>query len=156
MKRLLRPLIYALMLALTPAAAFAEGQTIGTTALLDRIAEARGKVVLVNFFASFCPPCREEIPGLIRLRAQFSPDQLEIIGVSVDNSLADMDAFVPKYDFNYPVFYGGEEVAFAFRVSGIPHNVIYNREGSMVVNQAGYLPEEDLVGFLRDMLNRKS
>lgn len=143
------------LLLLMPASAFAEGPAIGTTPLLDLIAAARGKVVVVNFFASFCPPCRKEIPGLIELRSQFPLDKVEIIGVSVDNTLEDMEAFVQKYDFNYPVYYGGEELAFAYRVSAIPHNVMYDRAGRMAYNQSGYLAEEDLAGLLREVLSRK-
>ncbi len=154
MKKLSHLLACAALLLV--AAALARGQTIGTTPLLDLVAAARGKVVVLNFFASFCPPCRMEIPGLIKLRSQFSPDEVEIIGISVDNSLTDMDEFVRNYDFNYPVYYGGEELSYAFRVSAIPHNVVYDRRGRMVYNQAGYLAEENLTALLRDLLKRDS
>lgn len=130
----------------------ASAREITTTQLLDSIAAAEGKVVLVNFFASFCPPCRKEVPGLIRIRSEFSPDKLEIIGVSVDRTPEDMAAFVSEYGFNYPVYFGGEELAFAFQVSSIPHNVIYDQQGHMVVNEAGYVPEEALAAFLKNML----
>lgn len=138
-----------------PMPASAEHRAITTTQLLDLIAAAKGKVVLVNFFASFCPPCRKEVPGLIRIRSEYSSDELEIIGVSVDRTLEDMTAFVREYDFNFPVYYGGEELAFAFQVSSIPHNVIYDQDGRMVVNEAGYVPEEALTAFLKDMLTKE-
>lgn len=153
---LTRLLAWAVLLMSLPAVACAQGRAIGTTSLLDLIASFRGKVVVVNFFASFCPPCRKEIPGLIELRTRFSPDEVEIIGISVDNRLEDMETFVQKYDFNYPVYYGGEELAFAYRVSAIPHNVIYDRVGRMIYNQAGYLAEGDLADLLRDALKRDS
>ena len=97
-----------------------------------------------------------EIPGLMKLRSQFSPDEVEIIGISVDNTLTDMDEFARNYDFNYPVYYGGEELAYAFRVSAIPHNVVYDRRGRMAYNRAGYLAEEELGTLLRDLLKRDS
>ena len=96
-------LLACVALLLAPVAARAQGQSIGTTPLLDLVAAAKGKVVVLNFFASFCPPCRMEIPGLMKLRSQFSPDEVEIIGISVDNTLTDMDEFARNYDFNYPV-----------------------------------------------------
>lgn len=148
--------LFLCMVCLTGAIpASAEPRNTTTTQLLDTIAAAKGKVVLVNFFASFCPPCRKEVPGLIRIRSEFSSDELEIIGVSVDRTLQDMTGFVREYDFNFPVYYGGEELAFAFQVSSIPHNVIYDREGRMVVNEAGYVPEEALTAFLKDMLMKE-
>ncbi len=145
-------LLACVALLLAPVAAQAQGQSIGTTPLLDLVAAAKGKVVVLNFFASFCPPCRMEIPGLMKLRSQFSPDEVEIIGISVDNTLTDMDEFARNYDFNYPVYYGGEELAYAFRVSAIPHNVVYDRRGRMAYNRAGYLAEEELGTLLRDLL----
>ena len=145
-------LLACVALLLVPVAARAQGQSIGTTPLLDLVAAAKGKVVVLNFFASFCPPCRMEIPGLMKLRSQFSPDEVEIIGISVDNTLTDMDEFARNYDFNYPVYYGGEELAYAFRVSAIPHNVVYDRRGRMAYNRAGYLAEEELGTLLRDLL----
>ena len=155
MKKLAR-LLACVALLLAPVAARAQGQSIGTTPLLDLVAAAKGKVVVLNFFASFCPPCRMEIPGLMKLRSQFSPDEVEIIGISVDNTLTDMDEFARNYDFNYPVYYGGEELAYAFRVSAIPHNVVYDRRGRMAYNRAGYLAEEELGTLLRDLLKRDS
>ena len=145
-------LLACVALLLAPVAARVQGQSIGTTPLLDLVAAAKGKVVVLNFFASFCPPCRMEIPGLMKLRSQFSPDEVEIIGISVDNTLTDMDEFARNYDFNYPVYYGGEELAYAFRVSAIPHNVVYDRRGRMAYNRAGYLAEEELGTLLRDLL----
>ena len=149
-----RLLACAIVVLLGSTAALAQGQTIGTTPLLDLVAAARGKVVVLNFFASFCPPCRMEIPGLMELRSQFSPDEVEIIGISVDKSLDEMENFIQKYDFNYPVYYGGQELSYAFRIAAIPHNVVYDRQGRMAYNQPGYLAKEDLATLLHDVLNR--
>ena len=157
MKKILSYVLACAALALLGStAAMAQGKTIGTTPLLDLVAAARGKVVVLNFFASFCPPCRMEIPGLMELRSQFSPDEVEIIGISVDSSLSDMEDFIRKYDFNYPVYYGGQELGFAFRISAIPHNVVYDRLGRMAYNQPGYLPKDELAALLSDILNRDS
>ena len=152
MARLLRLALCWLCLSVIAVPAVNAAETIGTTALLDTIAAAKGKVVLVNFFASFCPPCRKEIPGLIQLRSDISQEELEITGVSVDHTREEMEKFITQYNFNFPVYYGGEEVAYAFRVSGIPHNIIYDRQGRMVVNEPGYIPENILLEFLQQML----
>jgi thiol-disulfide isomerase/thioredoxin len=115
--------------------------SISTRQLLDKIAASRGKVVVINFFASFCPPCRLEIPGLIAMRSELPAADLEIIGVSLDEDMGDMESFVADCRFNFPVYHGGSELAFAYHVTAIPHNVVYDRKGRIVFNQAGYVPD---------------
>jgi thiol-disulfide isomerase/thioredoxin len=126
--------------------------SIGTRQLLDKIAASRGKVVAINFFASFCPPCRLEIPGLIAARSEFSPDDLEIIGVSFDMDEESMESFIAECKFNYPVYRGNSEVAFAYHVTAIPHNVIYDRKGRIVFNEVGYMPEKQFRAILAGLM----
>ncbi len=140
------------VLALTAGPARAETPEISTRQLLDTIASAKGKVVVINFFAAFCPPCRKEIPGLIRIRDGFSPDDVIMIGVSVDPDREAMESFIAKNAFNYPVFHGNEELAYAFRVDAIPHNLVYDRQGKIVLNEPGYVPEGRLSAMLRQWM----
>lgn len=152
MKKIIFALLFSLML---PLMAQAATPAIKTAQLLDIIAANKGKIVMVNFFAAFCPPCKREIPGLKKIREEFSPDDFFIIGIAVDTDLQEMETFIENTKFNYPVYYGGEEVGFAFGVSGIPHNVIYGRDGVVVVNEAGFVPEKALREFLNGLLERK-
>lgn len=152
MKKIVFALLFSLIL---PFMAQAATPAITTSQLLDIIAANKGKIVMVNFFAAFCSPCKREIPGLKRIRADLSPDDFFIIGIAVDNDLQEMETFVENARFNYPVYYGGEEVGFAFRVSSIPHNIIYDRNGRIVVNEAGFVPEKALRDFLNGLLERK-
>ena len=126
---------------------------ITTRQLLDKVAEAEGKVVMINFFAAFCPPCRKEIPGLINIRGDLSEDDFVIIGVAVDDDLKEMREFVNDTPFNYPTYYGGAEARYAFRIDAIPYNVIYDRSGRMVVNESGYVPENRLRVFLQKLID---
>ena len=71
--------------------------------LLKRIADESGKVVVVNVFASWCPPCREEIPGLIKVRRAFSEKDLVIIGVSVDREPKALANYMGEMKITYPV-----------------------------------------------------
>ena len=127
---------------------------VTTSQLLDIIAANKGKVVMINFFASFCPPCRLEIPGLINIRNELSDDDFVILGLAMDDDLDEMREFVNSTPFNYPTYFGGMDVRYAFRASAIPYNVIYDRQGKIVVNEPGYVPEAKLIRFLRQLIDQ--
>jgi len=131
-------------------------EPILTYQLLDKLAAEHGKVILVNFFASFCGPCRREIPELIQLRKEFSEQDLVIIGIAIDQDIRDAASFVDELGVAkaYPVYYGGEDLARSYRISAIPFNVIYNREGRIEVSEAGYIPSADMKKFLQDLIRR--
>ncbi len=131
-------------------------KAIQTYELLDVLAANHGKVILVNFFASFCGPCRKEIPELMQMRKEIPEEELLIIGVAIDRDIRDAAAFVDKLGVHgsYPVYYGGEDLAQAYRISAIPFNVIYNRQGHIEVSEAGYVPSEDMKRFLMDLIRR--
>lgn len=152
MKRSFFLLIMLAMLTLSigSSPAIAASEDISTAQLMDKIGAAKGKVVLVNFFAAFCPPCRKEIPGLIQIRKDFSEKDLVIIGIGVDETKAEMESFVAKIGINYPKYYGGNDVAYSFNIEAIPFNVIYDRSGKIVFSEAGLIQDREL----RSMLTR--
>jgi peroxiredoxin len=92
----------------------------------------RGKVVMVNFWATWCPPCRKEIPDLEALYRQFDGEGLVILGISVDEDTAKVPPFVQQYGMTYPVLLDkGNEVGKLFRVEGIPKSFVYDRDGKL-------------------------
>ena len=127
---------------------------VSATQLLDIIAASKGKVVMINFFAAFCPPCRLEIPGLINIRERIPEDDLVIIGIALDEDLREMREFVSATAFNYPTYLGGRDVSYAFRASAIPYNIVYDRQGKIVVNEAGYVQEGQLMRFLKQLIDQ--
>ena len=131
-------------------------KAVHTSELLDELAAAHGKVILVNFFAAFCGPCRREIPDLMRMRKEIPEEDLVIIGVAIDEDVREADAFVRKMKISeaYPVYYGGEELARAYRIDAIPFNVIYNREGRIEASEAGYVPSAEMKQFLMSLIRR--
>jgi thiol-disulfide isomerase/thioredoxin len=112
--------------------------------LLAAIGAAKGKVVLVNFWATWCGPCRVEVPELVRLRAAYPESQVEILGVSMDESQASLDAFLKKLPLNYPVGRATEEVPRMFQVATIPKLMVYDRAGSLVHIREGVTPGQEL------------
>jgi len=120
--------------------------------LLKKIADHKGKVVLVNIFASWCPPCREEVPTLIKLRNTFPADKIVFLGISVDQPEKALFTFMDKSNFNYPIFLARENFAETVGVTAIPQTLIYDQKGELALNEQGLLPEKELTTFLQKIL----
>jgi len=94
--------------------------------------ELRGKVVLVNFWATWCPPCRKEMPDLEELYQQFGQSGLVILAIS-DEEAAKVDPFIAGHKFSFPILLDpGRKVNELFRVEGIPKSFVYDRDGKLV------------------------
>jgi peroxiredoxin len=92
----------------------------------------RGKVVLVNFWATWCPPCRKEMPDLEALYQRFSGQGLVILAIS-DEERAKVAPFIADYKISYPVLLDpGRKVNELFQVEGIPKSLVYARDGKLV------------------------
>lgn len=115
---------------------------LGVEGLVKKITEeGKGKVVVMTVFASWCPPCREEMPMLVETRKNIGEDQLMVIGLSSDESIGDLNSFIEKYQVNFPVFTGTGELFQVLGISGIPHMFIFNRRGELVESVVGLIPE---------------
>ena len=107
--------------------------------LLD-MSDLRGKVVLVNFWATWCGPCREEIPYLASLTERY-PEHLVVIGVSEDAGGVDMvEAFADQYGVNYPIVMSTPEIKRAFPgVFALPTSFVVDPDGQMVQTHVGLI-----------------
>jgi thiol-disulfide isomerase/thioredoxin len=105
-----------------------------------RSADLRGKVVFVNFWATWCPPCRAEIPDLIQLQNKYR-DEIVILGISEDeDGLELVRSFVAEHKMNYPVAMTTPEVAAVFKgISALPTTFVIDREGKIVQRHQGLL-----------------
>jgi peroxiredoxin len=94
--------------------------------------QLKGKVVLVNFWATWCPPCRKEMPDLNALYAEFKDRGLVILAIS-DEEAAKVLLFIQAQGINYPVLLDpGDAVNKQFDIEGIPKSFVYDREGKIV------------------------
>jgi peroxiredoxin len=94
----------------------------------------RGKVVIVNFWATWCPPCRAELPELADLHKRFAAQGLVILAIS-DEDPSTVRRFAGEYSMNYPVLIDtGGAIKGQFRVSGLPQTFVYNRQGRLVAH----------------------
>ena len=97
------------------------------------LAEFRGKVVVVNVFASWCPPCLAEAPILEREQQQIAKDNATILGVTYQDNSSDSEAFVRQHHITYPVVRDvSGSLARAFGITGVPETFVINRQGKIV------------------------
>ncbi|GAB4460220.1 MAG: hypothetical protein OHK0029_23910 [Armatimonadaceae bacterium] len=106
-----------------------------------RLSDYKGKVVLLNFWATWCPPCIEEIPDLIRLQEKYGDKGLQVVGLSADDSLEVAAEFAKKNGVNYPILIAPPDVARAVGgVQGLPTSVLLDQEGKVVWMMEGMSP----------------
>ncbi|MGE9986256.1 TlpA family protein disulfide reductase [Desulfovibrio sp. SGI.169] len=149
MKKLFLPLLLCLLL---PCAAWAEGlPSLNLAALTDLLTQNRGRVVVLNFFATWCPPCRVEIPELIRTDKAYAGKDVLIISLAVDEDAAPVAPFVKKMGMEYPVYLVGRDITRAYRVSSIPHNAFYAKDGALALSEPG-MADENMLKMVIDKL----
>lgn len=102
----------------------------------------KGKTLLITFFATWCPPCRQEIPTLIKLQKKFSSKGFSVIGLSVDEKGPKVVVkLIKKEKINYPVLMSDSRTAKGFGgIAGIPTSFLVNRQGEIVKRYPGYVP----------------
>jgi peroxiredoxin len=111
--------------------------------------ELRGKVVLVNFWATWCPPCRKEMPDLQKLYNRFQKKGLVILAISMDEEPAKVPPFVAQQKFTYPILLDtGEKVSKTFLVWGIPKTFVFDRDGKLVAQSIDMRTERQFLGML--------
>ncbi len=116
-----------------------EGDSVSLAAL-------RGNVVLFNVWATWCPPCRDEIPELRALQAKYQPRGLELVGVSVDAGGSDraIRAFMKDFEMEYPVWRDPDErVSTRFLVVGVPATFLIDRDGILRWRKTGPIQPND-------------
>ena len=100
------------------------------------------KAVLVNFWATWCPPCREEIPGLIDLQKKYGGNDFTILGIDIGESGKKVTSFVDKIGINYPVLLDSEQsVAEMYHVVGIPTSYLISSDGKILGEYHSYSQE---------------
>ena len=140
------------LLAANPMPKFELSSATGGGSVNSR--DYQGKVLLVNFFATWCPPCRQEIPTLIELEKDYGSKGFSVIGISVDQGSSKIvKKFIKKMDINYPVGMATAEVARDFGgVVGIPVSFLVDRQGNVVKTYPGYADHKVLEHDIKSLL----
>lgn len=117
--------------------------------------EWRGRVLVVNFWATWCAPCREEIPIFVRLQERHGAQGLQFVGIAIDqpDKVAD---FAREFGINYPLLLGGLETMQLVRMTGnragvLPYTLVLDRTGNLVSRELGGLKEARLDSLIRPL-----
>lgn len=143
-----------------------DAPTVSMKDLNDRdvnLQQYKGQVVLVNFWATWCEPCKAEIPWMIEFQKKYSPRGFTILGVSMDDDgKKAVGPFVDKQRFDvngqqeamsYPILLGGDTVADKFGgVLGVPTSMLFDRNGKKVRTIVGLVNHDDISKAIEDLL----
>ena len=135
----LRAIILVTLIAFAPAAIRAQGGKAPYLALKDlrgrvvRLSDYKGKIVLLNFWATWCPPCRAEMPDLVKWQREYRTKGLQVVGVTYPpTDLTEVRKFIRGLRVNYPVMLGAKETKSLFDpAEALPLTVVIDREGNV-------------------------
>jgi peroxiredoxin len=105
-----------------------------------RLSDYRGKVVLLEFWATWCPPCKLAIPDLNELHERYKGKDFALLSISVDDSLDTLKPFVEEYGIKFPVLVNDAEVERLYGIINIPATLIIDKEGNIAGKHLGYVP----------------
>lgn len=120
-----------------------------------KLSDQEGKVVLLNIWATWCAPCREEVPDFVELYDRYKDEGLEILGVSIDKQGESVvKPFMEEYNVNYPVVIDRGTIMDKYGPTmGIPTTYVIGREGNLEYFAVGALTNKELEPRLQDLLN---
>jgi peroxiredoxin len=119
-----------------------------------KLSDQKGKVVIIDFWATWCPPCRKGIPEFVELQNEYGADKLVILGISVDQDEASVVRnFAQSYQINYPVLFYTPDVISAYGgIEGIPTTFIVDKQGRVRQRVVGYQPKMYFTQMINSLL----
>jgi thiol-disulfide isomerase/thioredoxin len=118
--------------------AFAAARAASPSPALD-LDQYRGKVVVLDFWASWCKPCRQSIPWLNEMKSRYARDGLVVIGVNVDAEHADAERFMRAVPIDFDVVFDpAGELAQRYKLQGMPSSFVFDRAGKLVESRIGF------------------
>jgi len=123
---------------------------------VQTLGQWQGQVLVVNFWATWCAPCREEIPGFVRMQERYGPRGLQFVGVAIDQP-DKVAEFSREFHINYPLLMGGLETMELMRQAGnragvLPYTLVIARDGKLVSREPGGLKEARLERIIQSLL----
>lgn len=118
-----------------------------------KLSDYRGKAVLLNFWATFCGPCKVEMPWLVELQKQYGPQGLQIVGVALDDSGRDtIEKYTKQMGVNYTILQGQDSVGDAYGAVGLPATFYIDRNGKIVDSALGLVSRGEIEDNIKKAL----
>ena len=123
---------------------------------LQNFSQWNDKVVLLNFWATWCPPCRREIPDFIDVYNQYKDKDFVVVGVGIDDQ-EKIDKFVQQLNVNYPILVGGRtamQVSYQYgnHSGALPYSIIIDKQGIIRYRAGGFISKEKLLNQIEPLL----
>jgi thiol-disulfide isomerase/thioredoxin len=121
-----------------------------------KLSDLRGKAVLLNFWATYCGPCKVEMPWFVELQKEYGPQGFQIVGVAMDDaSTEDIAKFAQEMGVNYPVLLGKDSVADSYGgVSVLPTTIFVGRDGKIIAREFGLQSRSVFVDDIKKALSQ--
>ena len=121
-----------------------------------KLSDFRGKAVLLNFWATYCEPCKIEIPWFVELQKEYGPQGFQIVGVAMDDaSTEDIAKFAKEMGVNYPILIGKESVGQSYGgVSVLPTTFFLDRDGKLIAREFGLQSRSVFVDHIKKALSQ--
>jgi thiol-disulfide isomerase/thioredoxin len=116
------------------------------------LADLKGKVVLVNFWATWCAPCREEMPAIIALHEKYKDRGLVVLSIASDDTPEPVDALLKDSPLPFTVVYGTEDMKRTYAINALPTTVLIDKSGQIVFDIDGYNPKLDFGALVEKYL----
>jgi len=123
------------------------------------ISKWRGKILIINFWATWCPSCLEEIPDFIELQSEYTDKNVQFIGIAIDN-LESVNDYLAFTEINYPILMAEKEGQLLAKklgniVNAVPFTVIVNTDNNIILHHAGELSKEKIRKFIEPLTSLK-
>ena len=127
-----------------------------TSGRQQSLAQWRGKVVVVNFWATWCAPCREEMPEFVKIQRELGPKGLQFVGIAIDQA-EKVEQFANELDLNYPALIGGYAAVELSKtlgnpLSALPFTIVISRKGTVARTQLGAVDPTKLRAMIDSLL----
>ena len=159
---MIKKIALLILFAIPPSVVIGQTQKAPALKLKDlrgrshRLSDYNGKVVLLNFWATWCPPCRAEVPDLVRWQREYGASGLQVLGVTYPpTDRAEVRRFVRRFKVNYPVLLGTQETKALFAEGEtLPITIVLDREGNVRERIEGILLPEEFAEKIKPLLRQ--
>lgn len=124
------------------------------------ISEWKNKLLIINFWGTWCPPCLKEIPSFIKLQNQFIDTELQFIGIAIDKKQAVIE-YLKTISINYPILIGGDSaINLSYKlgniIKAVPFTIIVNQQGQIIHRQPGEITNEEIIEIITPIIKTDS